>query len=144
MHAICGGCVICEIQQNSSLTYRLYDYGRLDKTGKPRQLHIEKAVEVTDTAKVVKANSESRFIGDGVTELASCKYFTTDKIELDGVHEFDVDERSFLTVTCVEGQAEFVYNGKKYPAYAGDTYFMPAGMGKVSAEGTAELISARV
>ena len=144
VHAICGGCVICEIQQNSSLTYRLYDYGRLDKTGKPRQLHIEKAVEVTDTAKVVKANSESRFIGDGVTELASCKYFTTDKIELDGVHEFDVDERSFLTVTCVEGQAEFVYNGKKYPAYAGDTYFMPAGMGKVSAEGTAELISARV
>lgn len=144
VHAICGGCVICEIQQNSSLTYRLYDYGRLDKNGNPRQLHIDKAVDVTDTTKVVSPNAETKVLGNGVTRLAECKYFTTDKVVLDGEHAFEVGEDSFLTVTCVEGSAEFVYNGKKYPVGTGDTYFLPSGMGEVRAEGCAELITARV
>ena len=144
MHAICGGCLICEIQQNSSLTYRLYDYGRLDKNGNPRQLHVDKAVEVTDTSKVVSPNAETRELGEGVTRLASCKYFTTDKVCFDGEHTFEVGADSFLTATCVEGSAEFVYNGKKYPVNVGDTYFLPAAMGEVKVEGKAEFITARV
>lgn len=144
VHAICGGCVICEIQQNSSLTYRLYDYGRVDKTGKPRQLHIDKAVEVTDVNKVVKPNGETRAIDDKTVRLAQCKYFTTDKVVSDGSASFDVGEESFLTVTCVEGEGEFVYNGKRYDVKTGDTYFLPAGIGEVVFEGVAELITARV
>ena len=144
MHAICGGCVICEIQQNSSLTYRLYDYGRLDKNGKPRQLHIDKAVEVTDTSKVVTPNSETKQLGNGVTRLAECKYFTTDKVVVNGEHVFSVDDDSFLTATCVDGAGEFLYNGKRYAVNTGDTYFLPAGIGEVKAEGDMELITARV
>lgn len=144
VHAICGGCVICEIQQNSSLTYRLYDYGRLDKNGKPRQLHIDKAVEVTDTSKVVTPNSETKQLGNGVTRLAECKYFTTDKVVVNGEHVFSVDDDSFLTATCVDGAGEFLYNGKRYAVNTGDTYFLPAGIGEVKAEGDMELITARV
>lgn len=144
VHAICGGCVICEIQQNSSLTYRLYDYGRVDKNGQPRQLHIDKAVEVTDTSKVVTPNAEVRDLGSGVTRLAECKYFTTDKIILDGEKTLNVTDESFLTVTCVEGSAELVYNGKRYQIDTGDTYFLPAGMGEVQVNGDAQLIAARV
>ena len=144
VHAICGGCVICEIQQNSSLTYRLYDYGRVDKNGKPRQLHIDKAVAVTDTTKVVSPNAETRDLGDGVTRLAQCEYFTTDKIVLDGLKTLEVNEDSFLTATCVDGSAEFVYNGKRYPVHTGDTYFLPAGMRRVDIEGSAEIVTAKV
>lgn len=144
VHAICGGCVICEIQQNSSLTYRLYDYGRLDKSGKPRELHIDKAVAVTDTSKVVEPNSETKPVGEGVLRLAECKYFTVDKVRVCGEKTFETDETSFLTVTCVEGEVEFVYNGKRYPATTGDTYFIPAGAGNIAAEGSADLITARV
>lgn len=144
IHAICGGCVICEIQQNSSLTYRLYDYGRVDKSGKPRELHIDKAVAVTDASKVVMPNAETRELGDGVTRLASCKYFTTDKVLLNGSHMLKAGEDSFLTVTCVEGEGEYVYNGKRYAFATGDTYFLPAGIGEVEAQGNAELITARV
>ncbi len=144
VHAICGGCVICEIQQNSSLTYRLYDYGRVDKTGKPRELHIDKAVAVTDTSKVVSPNAETRDMGDGVTRLATCKYFTTDKVVLNGSHILVAGEDSFVTVTCVEGEGEFVYNGKRYSFATGDTYFLPAGAGEVEALGNAQLITARV
>ncbi len=144
VHAICGGCVICEIQQNSSLTYRLSDYGRLDKDGKPRQLHIDKAVEVTDTSKVVRPNANSCAMGEGVTRLAQCKYFTTDKVVVDGETTLCADEDSFLTVTCVDGSATFYYNGKNYEINTGDTYFLPAGIGVVRVEGDAELITARV
>ena len=51
IHAICEGCLICEIQQNSNITYRVYDYGRVGADGKERELHVEKALDVTNTKK---------------------------------------------------------------------------------------------
>lgn len=144
VHAICGGCVICEIQQNSSLTYRLYDYGRVDKNGKPRQLHIDKAVAVTDTSKVVTPNSETVDLGNGVKRLASCKYFTAESVTVNGERVFKADSDSFLSATCVEGDGQFLYNGKSYPVVTGDTYFLPAGAGEVRAEGNMLLVTAKV
>lgn len=144
VHAICGGCVICEIQQNSSLTYRLYDYDRVDKTGKKRQLHIDKAVAVTDTSKVSKANSEVVYVNDNVQILADCKYFKAKRLVFDSEIKLNVDESSFSTLTCVEGNAVIEYNGKSYEMNTGDTYFLPAGLGNYSINGKAVIVEASV
>ena len=70
LHAICQGIVIAEVQQNSNVTYRVYDYGRVGADGKPRALHIEKALDVTRRTPPQKQD----FGG----HLAQCEYFTVD------------------------------------------------------------------
>ena len=92
VHAICGGILLCEVQQNSSITYRLYDYDRVDGNGNKRQLHIDKAIEVTDTSKVVKANENSEKIDENALMLASCKYFTASEITCNEEYTFEVGE----------------------------------------------------
>ena len=77
IHAIGKGLIIAEIQQNSNVTYRVYDYGRVGKDGKKRELHIEKAVAVTNCAPAKKDDSHYPHIAD-------CDYFTVDKLNLDG------------------------------------------------------------
>lgn len=143
VHAICGGLLICEVQQNSSLTYRLYDYGRLDKSGNKRQLHIDKAVEVIDSDIVCAKNSEVKDIGGGVRELAECKYFTVSEITVSGELELRVVD-SFISLTAVEGGGVIVYDGDEYEIGRGDTYFLPADMGRAALKGCMKVISAKI
>ncbi|MDE6869946.1 MAG: class I mannose-6-phosphate isomerase, partial [Clostridia bacterium] len=89
VHAICGGILLCEVQQNSSVTYRLYDYDRVDDKGNKRQLHIDKALDVTDTSKVVKANENSVRVDGNTVTLASCKYFTASEITCEEEYTFE-------------------------------------------------------
>ncbi|MDO4521237.1 MAG: class I mannose-6-phosphate isomerase, partial [Erysipelotrichaceae bacterium] len=77
IHAIGKGVLIAEIQQNSNVTYRVYDYGRTGKDGRKRDLHIEKALAVTTRMPVVEKR-------DGYPHVADCDYFTVDKLNLDG------------------------------------------------------------
>lgn len=144
VHAICGGCLICEIQQNSSLTYRLYDYNRVDKNGKKRELHIDKAVEVTDTSMVSKPNSEVVYLSQNEELLADCKYFKAMRVEVDGSYILEVGEDSFVSFTCVEGEGEIVYNGKSSAVSVGDSYYLPAGMGQCELKGKMTIVSAKV
>ena len=92
IHAIGKGLIIAEIQQNSNVTYRVYDYGRVGKDGKKRELHIEKAVAVTNCAPAKKDDSHYPHIAD-------CDYFTVDKLNLDGTTfnklQGNVSEKSF-------------------------------------------------
>lgn len=143
VHAICGGLLICEVQQNSSLTYRLYDYGRLDKSGNKRQLHIDKAVEVIDSDIVCAKNSEVKDIGGGVRELAECKYFTVSELSVSGELELNVLD-SFISLTAVEGGGVIVYDGDEYEIGGGDTYFLPADMGRAALKGCMKVISAKI
>ena len=127
VHAICGGLLICEIQQNSSLTYRLYDYDRVDAKGNKRELHIDKSLKVIDSSRVCKVNEEVKEFDVNKKLLASCKYFTTTEIKVDYEMAIEVNEDSFASITVVEGGGEIDVDGNKEILNLGDTCFIPAG-----------------
>ncbi len=143
VHAICGGLLICEVQQNSSLTYRLYDYDRVDKFGNKRELHIDKSLKVIDPTKVCKVNEEVKVIDENRKQLASCKYFTTTEIKVDGEVEIEVDDSSFASITVVEGNGGVVVDGNLETLDLGDTCFIPAGC-NYTLKGRMTIIEARV
>ena len=132
IHAIGKGCLICEIQQNSNLTYRVYDYGRKDKNGKTRELHIDKAIKVTSLQKF-----EPITFADC---LGKCEYFTAEKHEIDGEKEMTAGESSFQCITCVKGNG--LINGMEIKQ--GDSYFIPANFGEYSLKGKLEIILTKV
>ena len=142
MHAIGKGILIAEVQQNSNTTYRVSDYGRLGADGKPRELHIKQAVEVTKTQKPTKPYGA---VGDvtiypfgTVRELASCEYFTTELITLNGnVGVYDND--SFISLLVLDGNATLSYTGGMMRLKKGDSVFIPAGL-KTRISGTAEIM----
>jgi len=105
IHAIGAGCLICEVQQNSNLTYRVYDYGRTDANGNPRELHVEKALKVTSLDKFNKTEINSGDI------IALSKYFTVREIKVDGKKEIVCDSNSFKFITCTAGKGEI--NGQE-------------------------------
>lgn len=116
IHAIGAGVRLIEIQQNSNLTYRLYDYNRVDKDGNPRELHIKKALDVIDyhQFKVVKTGDEL---------LADNKYFTVKEVNFDKELEVNANERAFISFTFLEGEG--LVNDIPYSKY--DTFFLPFG-----------------
>ena len=138
IHAIGSGCLIAEIQQNSNLTYRVYDYGRKDKNGNERELHVDKAMKVTLLdAYENKALGISRSFGE---LLGASKYFTTTKVCLNGNLTLPMDENSFKCVTVVDGSGTI--GGEAFSR--GDSFFLPAGEQSVEITGTGVLIVAEV
>ena len=144
VHAICGGILLCEVQQNSSVTYRLYDYDRIDASGNKRELHIGKALEVIDSDKVVTPNENSKAIDGNVIQLASCKYFTACELTCNEEYVLNVDEDSFASLTVVEGGGAIMADGNCISLDLGDTVFLPAGSGEVTLYGNLKAISAKV
>lgn len=127
IHAIGKGVSVIEIQQNSNLTYRLYDYNRVGADGKTRPLHIEKALNVIDTNKYNFENKSNDYLG-------KCKYFTT--YLKDAVIDKEIyDEDSFVSITFLDGAGTI--NGIKYGKY--DSFFISAKQ-KCSIEGTGKYI----
>lgn len=138
IHAIGAGCLISEIQQNSNLTYRVYDYGRKDKNGNERELHVDKALKVTLLERYEnKALGISRSFGE---LLGASKYFTTTKVVLDGEISLPMDENSFKCVSAVAGSGSI--GGQSFSQ--GDSFFLPAGKESVKLCGQATLIVAEV
>lgn len=140
LHAIGKGILIAEIQQNSNTTYRIYDYGRIGADGKPRQLHIEKAVEVTELTppKYPYKPMGSEEEKDGYTEqlLSECEYFRVKKLNVHKECILDADPESFNSVIVIDGKGTL--DGVELAK--GDSCFIPAGYGKYTFEGNAELI----
>ena len=116
IHAIGKGVRIMEIQQNSDLTYRLYDYNRLDKNGNPRELHIQKALNVIDTHKYEKEIHKGELLED-------TKYFKVAKKEINGELILKADKGSFMSFTFINGKGKV--NDIDYNIY--DTFFLPFG-----------------
>ena len=125
IHAICEGCLICEIQQNSNITYRVYDYGRVGADGKERELHVEKALDVTSRKKFVPRSLDIP-TEDGTLKGIN-KFFTATLVEVDGGKILSNDERSFRCFTCLSGQGSI----GDVMIKKGDSVFVPAGYGKV-------------
>jgi len=142
IHAIGHGLLICEIQQNSNLTYRVYDYDRVDANGNKRPLHVQKAVEVADlNPAVIKKNSDKSVKSEDATvfNLATCKYFTVDKIVLNGKTHITPNE-SFISLTVVDGNGTI--GGLE--AKKGTTVFVPADYGKTELDGNMTVLSAYI
>ena len=132
IHAIGKGCLICEIQQNSNLTYRVYDYGRKDKNGNARELHIDKALKVTNLKKFEPTIFEDC--------LGKSEYFTVTKHEIDGKLQLTADELSFQCVTCVKGNG-FI---EAIRIKQGDSYFIPANYGNYIVKGKLDIILTKI
>ena len=124
IHAIGAGVVIFEIQQNSTLTYRLYDYMRRDKDGNLRELHVEKAMLVSD----LDVYKEAPRVENSPEIIGKCEYFETAKYKLNFTNlPLFVGAESFLSVTCVGGEGTI--DGEKIAK--GDSFFIPAGAGDI-------------
>ena len=138
IHAIGAGCLICEIQQNSNLTYRVYDYGRKDKNGNERELHVEKALKVTNLSKYEYAPMQIKTAQGDLLGLS--RYFTTTLVDVAGEKVLKKDNGSFKCVTCVGGNGAI--NGEKVGL--GDSYLITAGTGEVVLTGNMRLVMAEV
>ena len=144
LHAIGEGILIAEVQQNSNTTYRVSDYGRLGADGKPRELHIEKAVDVTETippkmpygktGEIIKESFGER------RHLASCEFFDMETLSLNGKTEI-FREDSFVSLVILSGEGKLL-GGEEIPLKKGDSFFIPA-KEKVSIEGAAEILVSR-
>lgn len=126
VHALLAGVTVIEIQENSNLTYRVYDYDRRDKAGNPRELHIAKALDVmTFTASEPPAqNVPAKDIGGAtVRKMIKTPYFTSKEVTLHGEYLI-YNEDSFVTFTVAEGEGEFE-GGERF--LKGETWLIPAG-----------------
>ena len=141
VHAIKGGTLILETQQNSDITYRVYDYGRLSN-GKPRELHIDKSIDViTVPAKSVadSVKSVADLPVNTLNELYVCKYFHIYKIEVSGKMTFE-QNAPFMNMTVTEGNG--IVNGQ--PVKKGDHFILPNGFGNVELQGRMQIIASTI
>ena len=134
LHAICHGIVIAEIQQNSNVTYRVYDYGRVGADGKPRALHIQQALAVTKCIPPEKLD----FGG----HLGQCKYFTVDLHKGDFAEK--ADSSSFVSLLFVDGEGTVACGGESMPVKKGESIFLPAGSGDIQVTGSLTTLVTRV
>ena len=146
LHAIGEGILIAEVQQNSNSTYRVSDYGRLGADGKPRELHIEKAIAVTKTKKPTEPYGQVgetvKIDGAHIRDLASCKLFTAKHIGLDGEYTF-TNKQSFVSLLVLDGKLILSCGNDILNLKKGDSVFIPAGM-EISLKGSGEIIESFV
>ncbi len=139
IHAIGKDIVIAEIQQNSNVTYRVFDYGRVDKNGIARELHVEKALEVT------KRNMQER-VEAKEGRLAECEYFTVDKMvsKSGETQKFIASNKSFVHALVLEGGGILADSKTSMEIKKGDSVFITAGSGEINVLGNCELLLSQV
>lgn len=142
LHAIGKGILIAEIQQNSNTTYRVYDYGRIGADGNPRELHIEKALDVTDLkpAKPYKLQKPLELDGRTVQLLADCDYFTVSRQDVREKTKITVSENSFCHILVIDGEASLSAEDGELSLKKGSSIFIPAGSGEYIINGKCSMI----
>lgn len=137
IHAIGANILIAEIQQNSNVTYRVYDYGRVGPDGKKRDLHIEKAMAVTNRVPIIRS-------GRSYPHVADCDYFTVDRLNLDGRMmrrvEGIVTNDSFVSILVLDGEGTISCNDQCMAYKKGDSLFLTAGSGSYMLEGRCDAL----
>lgn len=147
IHAICGGVLIAEIQQNSNTTYRVYDYGRLGTDGKPRALHVEKALDVVQIkrpAPLLNQSPQETPNGNLFRHLAACPYFVTDYYQIHSSLTLESMERSFVSLLFISGDGTLEWQDGTMEFHKGDSILVPAGLGRFTISGPAELLTTEV
>lgn len=142
VHAIKGGITLLETQQNSDITYRVYDYDRLSN-GKPRDLHVKQSIDViTVPAKPVEDSviSVKADKANELCELISCKYYTVYKLDVEGKAELNVGDKPFLIMSVTSGSGTVDGNAIK----KGDHFILPNGYSNPVLEGDMEIVASTV
>lgn len=145
-HAIGKGILIAEIQQNCDLTYRVYDYDRVDQNGHLRELHVQKALDVirpfTDTE--IERIRYSRLSEQKQTVLADCAYFRVERLDVTSETPSEVRCDGYLChLLCLDGEAEIVSHIGCEPIVKGDSYLLPAALESVSLRGQGTFLLSR-
>ena len=142
LHAIGEGILIAEVQQNSNTTYRVSDYGRLGADGKPRELHIEKALDVAKCKKpdIPYGNTGQVYVygNNRIRELAVCDKFSAKLLSLNGKYTISHKD-SFVSLIILEGNVTISCNNHTFNITIGDSVFIPAGL-EVELNGIADIL----
>lgn len=145
IHAIGAGCYLAEIQETSDITYRIYDYGRRDKNGNLRQLHIKEAAESIDYHVLSDYRTHYEPKRNQGVELISCQYFTTAVYDIDEPIEIDYSELdSFVILIGTKGEALLTIDGEEVMFKAGETILLPAYINNVRAKGEIKFLETYV
>ncbi len=139
IHAIGAGNVIAEIQQTSDITYRVYDFDRVDSNGNKRELHNDLALEAINynTVKSQRTYTKKENVSN---EMVHCQYFTTNFIPLTGTMKVQKNQDSFTVYMCVDDHFELSFNGKTYSYQKGDTVLIPASLTDFQLNGKASIL----
>ena len=146
LHAIGKGILIAEIQQNSNTTYRVYDYGRIGADGKPRALHVEKALDVTTLTPLPPTVQypEQSIPGGTIRKLAACPYFDTAVLQVETAVTQTVSAESFQHLLVTEGNAVLETASGSDPLPMGSSVLLPAGLGTYQIKGACTCIVTKV
>jgi len=139
IHAIGAGVVIAEIQQTSDITYRIYDWDRVDANGKSRELHTELALDAINYNKTA-SKIEYPTLENQSNIVVDCPYFKTNVVPLQGNYSWKKKQEAFTVLMCTEGQFEFVYEGEFFIIKAGNTILLPASIATIEIKGTATIL----
>ena len=144
VHAIGKGAMIAEIQQNSNCTYRVYDYGRVGADGKPRELHIKKAIDVSKTVPPkydIKPMGETKYVDKNEVQLITkCDLFSVNRYKCTNRLTLNVSENSFMHILVIDGKG--TVDGRA--AKKGDSFLIPASYGDVIIGGNLEFLTTKI
>lgn len=149
VHAIGAGALIAEIQENSNLTYRMYDYDRVGKDGRKRPLHLEKALDVVNLKAAPEPKQPMRVLryqpGYASEFLCRCKYFQVERILINtercrSLAAVKTDSTSFQVLLCVSGCGVLLCGEEDIPFFKGDCIFIPADSVEIRIHGRAQLL----
>ncbi|MBQ8814235.1 MAG: cupin domain-containing protein [Lachnospiraceae bacterium] len=151
VHAIGAGITVCEIQQSSNSTYRLYDFQRRDKDGNLRELHLDRALDVMNLKRSTIPETREAISPSGIApgtaivqQLGSCKYFESSLYVINGETTISMSDASFMTFTVLEGHGRILYGDRTIDFKKGDSLFAPAAQIKLQIEGTCRLIATHI
>ena len=146
LHSICKGVLLAEVQQNSDITYRVYDYGRKDKNGNARELHTKKAIDVTKTEPYIfyEPSEKEAFEDENRKLLVNCELFTVCKLCFDREYKGVSDENSFVSLLVLSGEGDFVCGDTAFAIKKGESIFVPANKGEFTLSGKMEILETRI
>ena len=137
VHTIGKGLLLAEIQQTSDITYRIYDFDRLDDKGNKRELHTEEALAAIDYKHYPEYKTKYQPEKNETVELVKCPYFTTNVLDSTENTSKDYSKLdSFVIHVCLAGEYTVKYNGQSYPVKMGDSILLPKSINKVELETT--------
>ncbi|MBQ8002577.1 MAG: class I mannose-6-phosphate isomerase [Clostridia bacterium] len=152
IHAIGAGTLIAEIQENSNLTYRLYDYNRRDKDGNLRELHVDKALAVADLSAAKEPTQPLRVLryrpGCATEMLSRCRYFELHRMIINTERSrqlvgYQADRSGFRVLLCFEGCGCINFDNESISFFKGDCIFVPANSVKLKIHGKAQFLDVR-
>lgn len=145
VHAIGPGILIYEVQQNSNVTYRVYDYKRKDKNGNERELHIDKAIEVSNLSPNPKYEFNSiNPVNEHIIRLGKSDYFDVFKGTVESEEEYKISDNSFQAITFIEGDGSITLGKETINYKKGETFFLPAQNGTYKIKGNGEFVLSKL